>query len=145
MGRGGDLRRAAVSPLGGEPGSSGRELVAAGSSARARRWRWLVALVCLLVVAVAVVSVGVLAASSAPRVHRPPVGLAKANRVAVVRVRHDFRSITPALSYRQIGRYVGAGGKLVRINGDYCWAYAGRDGRWSAVLCMSGPAPRLGA
>jgi hypothetical protein len=131
---------------GGGPGSSGRELVAVGDSARTRRRRWLVALVCLLIVAVAVVSVGVLTASSAPRAHPPrPVGLANSNRVAVVRILHDFRSITPALTYRQIARYAGAGGKFLRINGDNCWAYAGRDGRWSAVLCMSGPGPGASA
>jgi hypothetical protein len=124
------------------PGSSGHELVAAGGSARTRRWRWLVALVCLLIVAVTVVSVGVLTASSAPVMHgRTPVGLGNANRVAVARVLHDFRSITPALTYRQISRYAGAGGKFLHINGDNCWAYAGADGRWSAVLCVKGPGP----
>jgi hypothetical protein len=130
----------------GELGSSGREVMHLARSAGAHRLRWLAVLVSLLVVAVAVVSVGVLAASGAPRVHRrPPVGLRKAKSVPLAGVRHGFRSITDALTYRQIARYAGAGGKLVRINGDYCWAYAGRDGRWSAVLCMSGPAPRRDA
>ena len=124
-----------------EPGSSGRTARAAGGSVRARRWRWLLVLASVLIVAVAVVSVGVLVASGAPRVHRPPVDMQKADRVPAARVLHDFRSITPTLTYRQIARYAGAGGKFLRINGDNCWAYAGKDGRWSAVLCMSGPGP----